>query len=194
MPGRRVRAAALVTAGAFAVHQVRYLLTYGPDSDHRLASEGHAYLTPLLVLLAFALALGAAVFVARVARGRHGRGPRPDPPLARTWAGASLCLFVLYALQESLEALLDGGHPVGLAGILGGGGWAAIPLSLAIGLLVALALRGADAALEVALRPAAGPRRARPPILSVARADRGRPSLNVAARHLAGRGPPAAWL
>jgi hypothetical protein len=191
MPGRSLRAAALIAGGAFAVHQMRYLVAYGHDSGHQLAGQGHAYLTPVLVLVALTLALAVARMLARVSRGEpHGR--HRSPTLARAWAAASTWLIGLYCLQESLEALLDSGHPAGVAGVLGGGGWVAIPISLVVGLLIAVALRGADAALGLEASPVARQRHPAPAVLFLARVSWSRPRLNVAARHLAGRGPPLA--
>jgi hypothetical protein len=113
-------------------------------------------------------------------------------PLRRAWAAASAGLIALYCLQESVEGLLERGHPAGLAGVFGGGGWLAIPLAIVIGLVIALALRGADAALELARRPSPRPQRRALPTVSVRPAAWAGPVRNVAARHLAGRGPPLA--
>ena len=51
---RSMRALALVPAGAFAVHQLRYLLAYGHRAGNELAAQGHSYLdsiVPWIVLL-----------------------------------------------------------------------------------------------------------------------------------------------
>ena len=38
------RALFLLPAGALLVHQLRYLLAYGPGADSALSAQGHAYL------------------------------------------------------------------------------------------------------------------------------------------------------
>jgi hypothetical protein len=60
--------------------------------------------------------------------------------------GASL--LALYSCQELLEGMLSSGHPGGFNGVFGDGGWWAVPLSLACGLVIAAALRGARAAIR----------------------------------------------
>ena len=85
------------------------------------------------------------------------------------------------------------GHPGGIAGIFGAGGWISVPLALVIGLLIALALR--------VRRGAPRPSPPRPRLLAAPAAaggDRrahrsGVRSLGEAlARRLAPRGPPLA--
>lgn len=180
-----------MAGGAFAVHQARYVLAYGHGSSHRLADQGHAYLTPLLGIAALVLALGAGAYLLRLARGRAPARTGPPRSLARSWLASSAGLVALYSLQEGLEGLLEPAHPAGVAGVFGGGGWLALPLSLLIGLAIALALRGADSAPELVPRPLTRPRRValvgfhRPRGIVPAPRD-------AVARHLAGRGPPLA--
>jgi hypothetical protein len=57
-------------------------------------------------------------------------------------------LLALYSCQELLEGMLSSGHPGGFDGVFGDGGWWAVPLSLACGLVIAAALRGARAAIR----------------------------------------------
>ncbi len=102
-------------------------------------------------------------------------------------------LLALYSCQELLEGMLSSGHPGGLAGVFGDGGWWAAPLSLACGLVIAAALRGARAAIRWAAarhrrpqashgRPAPAPR---PRRLAL-------PRLVPLAGAAAGRAPPLA--
>ena len=49
----------------------------------------------------------------------------------------------MYTTQEFLEGLFATGHPAGLAGIFGYGGWWSIPAALAVGLVLAAAFHGA---------------------------------------------------
>ena len=96
---------------------------------------------------------------------------------------------MLFVLQETLEGLFATGHPGGAAGVFGHGGWWAIPLALAVGLLLALVLRVADRFARATSRPpvlrgvatllfpdAVGPLRARP--LATAAAGRAPPRLS----------------
>ena len=53
----------------------------------------------------------------------------------------------IYTLQETIEGSLSPGHPGGTIGVYGNGGWTAVFLSLAIGALIALLLRGSQAVL-----------------------------------------------
>ena len=152
---------------ALAVHQLRYELAFGPRTSKALTAQGHAYLsslTPWIVLLA-TLAIGislgllarrwatAATAATAVAR-RPGRAAASAPrwPGLRVWLLAALALVAVYAGQEFLEGLFATGHPSGLTGIFGDGGWWALPAALVVGGLLALALRG-GAAVVAALRP-----------------------------------------
>jgi hypothetical protein len=184
-----LRGIAALVAGAFALHGLRYSLWWGRQSDEVLAHEGHAYLANAAPLLTALLALAAGAFVARLARG--GQYPRRRRSFGALWLAAAVILLAIYSVQESAEGLIAAGHPGGLGGVLGEGGWLAVPLAVVIGGLVALALRGSDAALGVAARSAhvilvrltEGKR----PITAL---EPGFPPLGVVSRHLAGRAPP----
>jgi hypothetical protein len=141
-----VRLAALMGAGTFAVHQARYALGYRDEASGALAAQGHAYLIAAGPLLAGAVMLVVAELIRRTARGGAGA---PAPRFKRLWACASLGLFVTYAVQESVEGALAAHHPAGGAGVLGHGGWLALPLAILVGLAIALAMRGASAATSL---------------------------------------------
>jgi hypothetical protein len=180
----------LLPAGALVVHQLRYTLAYGSQAHTALSNQGHAYLTSVSPWVAMLLAGGLGCFVARLARARRGAEPRSRTrSLARLWSATGGGLVAIYALQESLEGLLAQGHPGGLAGVFGHGGWWAIPAAAAVSLLIVLLLRAADTLVELAGRRAPTPRRARTlalrpaPLLLAVRAP-----LAYAA---AGRAPPA---
>ena len=197
MPGRlslRSRAAALLPLASFAVHELRYRLAYGPDSGSQLARQGHAYLGVLRPLVAIGCALAAAELLARLAAAwRVGEADERPFGRRRLWALVALALAAVYVGQELLEGALASGHPAGLGGVLGGGGWLALPLSIAIGGVLALALAGARAAvlaLAHGRRRAPAPRvrgRSRRPPLSALLARQA--PLALAA---AGRAPPVA--
>jgi len=131
--------AVLLGVGSLAVHQLRFLLWYGQSSDDALSSQGHAYLAVVGPVVVAATVLAFARVLNRLARGGRAGSPRLIP----LWAGMAASLLFMYVFQESLEGALASGHPGGPAGVLGHGGWLALPLSAAVGLALALALRGA---------------------------------------------------
>ena len=147
---QRWRGVALVPAAALLVHQLRYVLAYGGGADQALSEQGHAYLssvTPWVVFL-FAAVLGA--FLGQLARAWR-LGEDEDRSAASplvVWLAAVAGLVALYTGQELLEGLLASGHPPGLIGVFGDGGWWAIPAALFVGGLLTLALRGARVAIR----------------------------------------------
>jgi len=188
-PPLGLRACALLGAAALAVHELRYLAGWGSNAGEALASRGHAYLglaTPLILLL---LMLAVGAFLGRLASGRAVAGPRLG--FWRLWLVASLALLAIYTSQELIEGAVAPGHPAGLAGAFGSGGWVALPLAGLFGALVALLLRGAEVVLARAEARARSRWSALTPALRVRPA--GQVCVRVRAglaRHLAGRGPP----
>jgi hypothetical protein len=186
----RARAGVLLLAGAVAVHQLVYGLAGLRPDEH-----AHAYLDWLTPALFGLLVAAAAELVLRVLRVH--RRPAAPPPRGRVlWPFLSLLLLAIFASQELAETLVAAGEGHGHALrelVLGHGLWIAGPVSLLVGAVLALALRGAAAVeawcLRVAParpspRPAAAPRlRARVLVLVAPR--------DLLARHLAGRAPPA---
>jgi hypothetical protein len=149
----RVRALALLPLAALGVHQLRYQLAFGAESDHELAAQGHAYLASLTPVLAFLAALIASELVFRLARAWRGDSEiRSSTRFIALAAVVAATLVAIYAGQELLEGLLASGHPGGLSGVFGEGGWWCLPLALAFGVLIALFLRGADAAVAAVAR------------------------------------------
>ncbi len=130
----RVRLAAILALGAFALHQLRYLIAFGGSSSAELAHQGHRYMSELLAPMAV-LILAAAL--ATLIRGTEGESAA-RAPLARRIAVFAGALLAIYLGQESLEGLIVAGHPTGAAAALANAGWIAIPLALAIGALSAL--------------------------------------------------------
>lgn len=135
-----LRATALIAVGWWAVHQLRYLIAFGGDAGGVLHHEGHAYLEPvgpaLTTLLAF-VAARAVVRAAAVPRHRSVRSQR----LVVVWPVCAAALLALYTAQETVEGVVAAGHPGGLAGVFGHGGWIALPLAIVAGLAIAVALR-----------------------------------------------------
>ncbi len=180
----------LLPASAFAVHQLRYELGYGSRSGAALAAQGHGYqnsLAPWVVLL---LAVALGTFLARVARAATGRAETRRRSFATLFGFAWALLLAVYCLQEWLEGVFAVGHPAGFAGIVGHGGWWAVPLSAAAAAVVALLLLVGAAVVEVVARPAT----ARPAPVGLLFQ---RPLLVVPVRlsplagRVAGRAPPA---
>ncbi|MEA2442274.1 MAG: hypothetical protein QOH76_3698 [Thermoleophilaceae bacterium] len=174
--------AALMGAGAFGVHQLRFAITY----EDGQALNGHGYLAPVGAVLVGLLLYAFASCLARLARGVAEEAPR----FRRLWAGASASLVTVYCVQESLEGLLTSGHSVAM---FQHGGWVSVPLALAVGMAIALVMRGAVAASEVAAvarGPRVGTATAAPceavlPPWTVRRSG-------TIVRRLASRGPPSA--
>jgi hypothetical protein len=179
----------LVPAAALVVHQARYWLAYGPRANTELAAQGHSYLTSIVPWTILALALGASAFLRRVARalrtgeaGAFGRLPAPA-----LWLLTTAGLIAIYAVQETLEGMVVAGHPGGVAGVFGHGGWWALPVAALLALaIVALLLAG-----RVVIRLASARRTTRPglrPLLFPASPLLLAPA--PLARAAAGRAPP----
>lgn len=136
-----LRAAASLSGGAFAVHQLRYRLGFGDDAERVLHEQGHGYLTaaaPLISLL-LAAVLGQLLW----ALGQPGRPVRVQT--RGRWLAIVVALLAIYTVQELLEGALAAGHPAGFEGLVGHGGWTAVPLALFVGAAIALGLRVAGA-------------------------------------------------
>ena len=180
----------LMPAAALAVHQLRYWLAYGSRANAELSAQGHSYLHSLVPWTVLALGVGATLFVRRLRRalatGETGRLTRVSVAAlwALTWGG----LVFIYASQETLESIFATGHPAGVAGIFGEGGWLAVPVAAAVAALVVSFLRVGRAVLRAASRVA--PARWAP-VLAV-RVPAGIASVVVRplARAAAGRAPP----
>jgi hypothetical protein len=183
----------LIPAAALLVHQARYTLAYGSRANAELAAQGHSYLHSLVPWSILALGVGATAFLRRVARaartgeaGSYSR--RSDSAL---WLLTTGGLIAIYAVQEFLEGLTMSGHPAGVSGVLGHGGWWAVPVSAVVALGVVAVLRLGRAVLQLAsqLAPATtAPREVRSPLpLSVTLVAPGPLALAGA-----GRAPPLA--
>ncbi len=135
-----LRTAALVSVGWWTVHQLRYLLAYGAGADDALHQQGHAYLGPAAPVLGVLLVLVLARLVVRATLAPAGRSRRAQR-LAVLWPACSAAIAALYTAQEAAEGVLASGHPAGMEGVLGHGGWIAVPLAILAGLAIAAALR-----------------------------------------------------
>jgi hypothetical protein len=190
---RGLARAAVVPAAAFAVHQLRYSLAFGGAAGGELQRQGHSYLHSLVPWVVVALALAVGGFLSALGRAMAGQKslPRFSLSFVALWLTCASCLVAIYTAQELLEGLFLTGHPAGLSGVLGYGGWWAVPAALSVGLVLAALLHGARWVLEdVAARCAAAPAGRR----AAARAERPRaavlPRLAPLAAGWCGRGPP----
>jgi hypothetical protein len=181
----------LVPAAAFVVHQLRYTLTYGGRANAELSTQGHSYLRSLVPWLILALGIGLSAFVRRAAHalrtGETGTFGRQSAVVL--WGATAAGLVAIYSLQEFLEELLSSGHPTGVAGIFGHGGWWAIPASALVAAFVVAVLRLGRSIIRAAAALAPGRRKLftidlhRPSDLALVR-------LRPLARSAAGRAPP----
>jgi hypothetical protein len=181
----------LVPAAAFAVHQLRYSLAYGSRANAELAAQGHSYMHSLVPWLILTLGIGFSAFIRRAVvaagTGDPGRLGRRSP--AALWTATTVGLMAIYAVQESLEELLASGHPTGIGGVFGHGGWWAIPVSAAVALIVVALLRLGRSLLRAAASLA--PRRAGLSVFELRRPGSvALVPVRPLARHAAGRAPP----
>jgi hypothetical protein len=191
---RRLAPAALMPAGAFAVHQLRYWLAFGNQAGPALAAQGHRYLHSLVPWIVLLIALACGVFLLTLGRALGGRVSLPRYTLSffGLWLVCAVCLVAVYVTQELLEGLLVTGHPAGVAGVFGYGGWWSIPAAVAVALVLAAAFHGARRVLQAVVdrrgRPAAvaprAPIIARPGLIPLL------PAPAPLADGWSGRGPP----
>jgi hypothetical protein len=158
--------AALLPPAAFAVHQLRYLLAYGSGASAELRETGHSYLHSVVPWLVALIALTAGGFLVSLGRAfaRHTNTRRFTLSFGGLWLACSAALIGIFVCQELLEGLFAAGHPGGVAGVFGFGGWWSIPAAGCLGLVLAAVLHGARWAAErivcrlarrpVAVRPA----------------------------------------
>ncbi len=152
---RTLRRTVLMPAAAFVVHQLRFMLAFGGHTGVVLQRTGHSYLTSLVPWMVLLIAAACGGFCWTLGRALSGQRslPRYTLSLAGLWLTCSSALVAIYVSQEWLEGLLATGHPAGLTGIFGYGGWWAIPAALCVGLVLAAVYHGARWALdEVAKR------------------------------------------
>jgi hypothetical protein len=154
---RRIAQVAVLPPAAFAVHQLRYMLAFGANAGIELQRTGHSYLHSLVPWLIATLAIAVGVFLQALGRAFAGQTSARSysASLLGLWLTCSAALLAIFICQEFLEGVFLTGHPAGLQGIFGFGGWWAVPASLCIGLVVAALFHGARWVLhEVARRHA----------------------------------------
>jgi hypothetical protein len=188
----KLRAVSLLAAGSIFVHELRYAAAYGGSAGEALAVQGHSYLPLLESLVALLLLVALARFALTILRAREGVVTEVTPgAFVRLWLAASIALVIVYTLQEGFEGAFAPGHPSGLIGVFGHGGWTALIFSLAVGAAIAALTRLAHEAIELVAARAPAPRPSTPARLAwvVPDAPGGR-RLDVLAWNLAGRAPP----
>jgi hypothetical protein len=153
----------LLPAAALVVHQARYTLTYGARANAELIAQGHSYLHSLVPWTILALGVGASMFLRRAALAvRTGRSDSfTRLSAAALWAVTTVALIAIYSVQETLESFSVSGHPAGVAGVVGHGGWWAMPVSAVVALGVVALLRLGRVVLRLASRRASSSSRAR---------------------------------
>jgi hypothetical protein len=182
----------LLVAGSLLVHELRYVAGYGGGVSEALADQGHSYLPWLAALASILLAASVLWLLGALVRASRGIVAEPHPPaFVRVWAVSGTALAAVYTLQEGFEGTFAPGHPAGIAGILGHGGWTAFLFSLLVGALVAGLARLAHRAVAYVAARAARPVAVLGTqifLWSAARDVARRP--DVLALNLAGRAPP----
>ena len=173
--------AVLVGIGAFGLHELRYVLVYRHEAGEVLQLREHAYLPLLTPVVAALLVLWVRSLVVR-------RGAPVS--LARIWTAVSALLLAVYAAQELVEGAVVADHPAGLHALAGHGGWTALVVAGVLGLLVALALRGVDAAAGSIVVVAPRVVLPRPVFLATISLSPARRLRDAVAHFMAGRGPP----
>jgi hypothetical protein len=190
---RRLAPVALMPVGAFGVHQLRYWFAFGGRAGVLLQQQGHSYLhsvVPWIVLLA---AVAVGVFLQALGRALGGECsvPRRTVSFGALWLICAGCLVAIYVSQEFLEGLFATGHPTGLAGIFGYGGWWSVPAAVGVGLVFAISFHGARRALfAIADRHARCSRVTTRPLLARAPRTQSVPVMVPLADGWSGRGPP----
>jgi hypothetical protein len=184
----------LVPAAALAVHQARYTLAYGGRAGAELAAQGHSYLNSVVPWTVLALGIAATAFLRRVANAaRMGDDGRPNARSAvGLWALTTAGLIAIYAVQETLEGAVASGHPGGVAGVFGHGGWWAVPAAAAVAVLVVALLRVGRALVRLAAELGPSRRAGARSLAPLSPVSARLVPLAPLARAAAGRAPPSA--
>jgi hypothetical protein len=145
----------LLPAAAYVVHQLRYKLAYGSQANQMLAAQGHSYLDSLAPWLVLMLGIAFGTFLLRIARAFASRGDdRRRRSFLGLWTITWASLVLLYTIQELLEGFFAVGHPGGLAGVFGHGGWWAPIVAVPVAAVLAALLHVAYVLVRIAARPA----------------------------------------
>ncbi len=182
-------------AAAFTVHELRFVLAFGGRAGVELQRTGHSYLHSLVPWVVLLIAVSVGGFLWALGRALSGQTSlqRYTFSLTGLWLVCSAALVAIYVSQEFLEGLFATGHPAGLVGIFGYGGWWSIPAALCVGLVLAAVFHSARRVLEEVAK-----RCARPLVGMSGRAEATAvprsallPRLAPLAEGWSGRGPPS---
>ena len=169
------------------VHDLRYRLAFGGDTGRMLAEQPHGYLALLAPLVGLLLAAALGQFIAQWATGPSGSRRLTTSAMSLRLGGA---LIAIYTAQEGLEGELVGSALTAPYGLLGDGSWLAPLLCALVAIAISLVVRAADEVLE--RRGTSALRVLLPVATSFGLPRSPLPRMgSVAARHLAGRGPPS---
>jgi hypothetical protein len=190
----KLRTLSLLAAGSVLVHELRYVAGYGGNAGEALAEQGHSYMPWIEALASVLIVTALARFAWALVRASQGAVPDPRPPRFKgLWLASSGALAAVYTMQEGFEGTFAPGHPAGLVGVFGHGGWTALIFSVLAGALIAAVTRVAYHAVKLVAgraapyTPGASPHLSWPVIPMLA----GR-RLDALAWNLAGRAPPRA--
>ena len=182
-----LRLAGLLAAGVMVVHDLRYRLAFGDDTSRMLAEQPHGYLALLALVVGLLLAAAVGQFIAQWAAGPSGSSPPRTSAMSLRVGGA---LIAIYTVQEGLEGALVGSALTAPYALLGEGAWLVPFLCALVAIAISFVVRVVDEVLErrgtAALR-----------VLVPVDTSFGLPRFplpqkgSVAARNLAGRGPPS---
>jgi hypothetical protein len=191
---RRLAPLALMPPAAFAVHQLRYWFAFHGAIGLELQRQGHVYLHSLVPWIVLLIALAVGAFLRALGRALGGQCslPRYTASFGVLWLVCSACLLAIYVSQELLEGMFVTGHPAGLVGVFGYGGWWSIPAAVGVGLVLAASFHGARWVLHETARRRA--RRLLAPVRAAAAARAPRdvllPRMAALAGCCSGRSPP----
>jgi hypothetical protein len=182
-----LRAVALVAAGAFALHELSYVLAAGG-----LGAHAHSYLPLAAGLVTVLMLLACASFARTLVRALRGIDDGGAPPRLRVlWPLVAGALLAVFSLQEWVESWVTPGHPVGLEHVAAHIGLGGIAIAATLGGLIALLLRGARSAVAAIAGRRRTPRLRRAPLRTPALRPVFLSRFDVLAGNLAGRAPPA---
>jgi len=191
---RGVARVALLPPAAFAVHQLRYVLAFGTNAGLELQRQGHSYLHSFVPWIIVLIALVAGGFLRSLGKAFAGHTSlsRFSLSFSALWLVCSAALVGIYVGQELLEGFVLTGHPAGLVGVFGYGGWWSIPVALCVGLVLAAVFHGARWVLDAVTRRHGVRRLIRNDALTAIRAPRDAllPRLTPLVGGWSGRGPP----
>ena len=141
------------------------MLAFGSSASIELQRQGHSYLHSLVPWIVLLIGVAVGGFLHSLGRAMSGQtsAPRFTLSLAALWCVCTVCLIAIYITQELLEGMFLTGHPAGLVGVFGFGGWWAIPVAACIGLVLAAFFHGARWVLEEVARRAGATRERRRP-------------------------------